>query len=108
MKDVFCFEKPSVNLPQEETIQKSENILIGQPSEALLPEKTRHVLRTYLQQQDITDTKIYLMSRNYNNIMLQELVFNLTPTKIGKDRFDVLMSHLGWFLPKHYYVVVMD
>jgi len=98
----------SLQLPKEETIAESEDVLIGQPSEAFLPAATRAIMRQFIEQQGIRDVKIALMSRKYGDEVLQELVTNLTPHKTGENLYTALQSHLQWFLPAHYSMVAMD
>ena len=98
----------SLQLPEIETIRENKDVLIGQPSKAFLPMETRTILRQFIEQQGISDVKIALMSRKYGDEVLQELVTNLTPRKIGEQLYGGLQTHLKWFLPNHYSVVAMD
>src|SRR5690606_1223805 len=63
----FYTPATDLQLPQEETIQQDENVLIGQPSEAYLPRAARAILRQFIEQQGIRDAKIALMSRQYGD-----------------------------------------
>lgn len=107
MRNEFYTEVPDLRLPQVETIEKNENVLVGQPSEAFLPTAARAILRQFIAQQGIHDVKVALMSRKYGDEVLQELVTNLTPEKTGPERFESLQTHLKWFLPRHYGMVAM-
>lgn len=98
----------SLQLPEIETIRENKDVLIGQPSKAFLPMETRTILRQFIEQQGISDVKIALMSRKYGDEVLQELVTNLTPRKIGEQLYGGLQTHLKWFLPDHYSVIAMD
>ncbi|RQP14031.1 MAG: hypothetical protein EAS52_18310 [Parapedobacter sp.] len=104
------FYTPAVNLqlPKEETLQQDEQVLIGKPSEEFLPQTVRHILRQFIEQQGIRDVKIALMSRKYDDLVLLELVTNLTPHKTGEQLYEALQTHLKWFLPNHYSVIAMD
>src|SRR5690606_26136473 len=84
----FYTPATDLQLPQEETIQQDENVLIGQPSEAYLPKAARAILRQFIEQQGIRDAKIALMSRQYGDEALQELVTNLTPQKTGENLYE--------------------
>jgi len=108
VRGAFYTPVPALQLPEEEVIRQQEKVLVGQPSEAFLPKAVRPILRQFLEQQGIHDTKIALMSRNYGDEVLQELVTNLTPEKTGRELFEALQSHLKWFLPDHYSMVAMD
>ncbi|GAA4805289.1 hypothetical protein GCM10023231_38080 [Olivibacter ginsenosidimutans] len=104
----FYTTSSPVQLPKEEVIQRQEKVLMGQPSEAFLPGPARLIIRQFLEKQGIRDTKIALMTRQYGDDVLQELVTNLTPKKVGQERFEALQSHLKWFLPRHYAMVATD
>ncbi len=99
---------PNLQLPKIETVRDNEDVLIGQSSETFLPSATRTILRQFIEQQGIRDVKVALMSRKYGDEVLQELVTNLTRHKTGKNLFEILQSHLQWFLPVHYSMVAMD
>ena len=109
-REEFYTAGTTLQLPKIETLGENENILIGQPSEAFLPAAARNIIRQFLEQQGIGEVKIALMSRKYNDEdeMLQELITNLTPQKIGKNLYEALQTHLNWFLPTHYSMVAMD
>ncbi len=108
IREAFYTSAPTLQLPEEEVIQQQEKVWMGQPSEEFLPRPARLIIRQFLEQQGIHDPKIALMSRNYGDEVLQELVINLTPQKTGRELFETLQSHLKWFLPDHYSVVAMD
>lgn len=108
IRNEFYTPTVNLNLPKQETLQQDEQVLIGQPSEEYLPQKVRHILRQFIEQQGIRDVKIALMSRKYGDEVLQELITNLTPEKIGEQLYEGLQTHLKWFLPDHYSVVAID
>jgi len=108
LRGEFYTTGTNLQLPKEETIAESENVLIGQPSAAFLPAATRAIMRQFIEQQGIRDVKIALMSRKYGDEVLQELVTNLTPHKTGENLYEALQTHLNWFLPAHYSMVAMD
>ncbi|SEO03987.1 hypothetical protein SAMN05216436_12951 [bacterium A37T11] len=108
LNEEFYSPIPKTSLPKEETLSHSEQVLMGQPSESFLPAKSRTVIRNFLTQQGINDVKIMLMSRNYGGEIIQELVSNLTPSKVGNDHYEVLSRYLKWFLPNHYSFIAMD
>ncbi|WP_353196476.1 hypothetical protein [Parapedobacter defluvii] len=108
IKGEFYTASPAVQLPQQEVIQQQEEVLVGQPSEEFLPMPTRGIIRQFLEQQGIRDPKIALMSRQYGEEVLQELVTNLTPEKVGRQLFEALQTPMRWFLPRHYSMVAMD
>lgn len=103
----FYTKVQDLQLPKEEIIQQDEQVLIGQPSEEFLPPAARAILRRFIEQQGISNVKIALMSRKYGDEVLQELVTNLTPHKIGTRLYETLQAHLKWFFPDHYSVIAM-
>lgn len=90
---------------EDETILKDEQALVGQPSELILPEMTRAILREFLITNGIKSPKVLLMSRNSANTgeVAQDLVFNVTPVDFETEEiFRSVMQYVGWFLPRHY------
>jgi hypothetical protein len=95
------------SLPKQEIIEEDEEVLVGQPSESLLPGDTRTVIRNFLQGLGINDGKLLLLNRPKSGAP-EELVFNLTPDKFGKqEKFESVMRSISWFLPRHYRYVSM-
>ncbi len=92
-------------------IGKDEEILVGQPSEAILPAYVRQQLREFLQYSGVKMPKIMLIARNYKDesTVSQDLVFNLTPKNFANEKdYQQAMNSLSWFLPRHYSIVGMD
>ncbi|MBP3943894.1 hypothetical protein J5U18_09995 [Sphingobacteriaceae bacterium WQ 2009] len=95
----------------EQTIDKDEKVLVGAPSEIILPKAVRAALREYLEYQGITNPKVMLIARDYESetTARQDLVFNITPQQFRKpEDFQALMEHIGWFLPRHYSYMGLD
>jgi hypothetical protein len=93
------------NAQHDEVLKESEEVLIGQPSESLLPIATRQVLKSFLQTQGVSTPKILLMQRKNKSTfeITQDLVFNLTPENFdNEEHYRTVMQHLGWFLPRQY------
>ena len=94
-----------------ETIDENEEIMIGQPSESILPKQTRHLISEFLKMNGIKTPKILLMMRHRQdgNGVSQDIVFNLTP-KNFKDEptYNNAMRTISWYLPLHYSFVGMD
>lgn len=96
---------------EEAHIDKDEKILVGQPSETILPKELRHNLREYLVNMGIKEPKIMLIARNYDNenLVSQDLVFNITPTMFQTEQdFKQIMASISWFLPRHYSYMGID
>ncbi len=84
----------------DETVSENEDILIGQPSEKILPKQTREILNQYLKVQGIENPKVLLMTRKKGT---QDLGFNITPENFEEeDHFRYVMQSISWFLPKQY------
>lgn len=90
---------------QDEVIQENEKVLIGQPSEYILPVASRQVISSFLQAQGISTPKVVLMQRKdkVSSEISHDLVFNITPDHFANDdSYRAVMQHLAWFLPRHY------
>jgi hypothetical protein len=86
-----------------EVLQQNEEVLVVQPSEKFLPHVTRNLLRQLMIHHNITDVKLLLMMRTKDEIVSQELVFNLTPDRFqSQQHFESTMRAISWFLPRHY------
>lgn len=94
----------------DEVIETNEDVMIGQPSEVLLPTVARSVLRAFLQSKGVGTPKIMLMMRHLSDGtgISQDLAFNITPDKFtSEELYRSVMQHIGWFLPRHYSFVGM-
>jgi len=102
----FYTDKSIFSDPNEYTnIDKDEEILVGQPSETILPGYLRRQVREFLQYSGVKNPKIMLIARNYTDEehASQDLVFNIMPTQfVSESDFNTVMSTIQWFLPKHY------
>lgn len=99
--DESIFSKNTDNIK----IQEGESILVGQPSETILPPFVRSQLREYLLYSGIKSPKVMLIAKNYENeeLVSQDLVFNITPEHFkNKKQYYEVMHTIEWFLPKHY------
>ncbi len=109
IKKAFYTKPEAWDLPKEEVLKEKEEVLVGQPSESIIPVQTRKVIREFLESLGIHDTKLLLMNRRKPEGHLQELVFNLTPDKFDKkEHFEAVMQGIAWFLPRQYTYVSMD
>ncbi len=95
-----------------ETIAEKEEVLIGQPSEALLPQQTRQLLANLLKLNGINNPKILLLMRHKQGEdggATQDIVFNLTEKKFADENtYRSVMQAISWYLPRHYSIVGMD
>ncbi|AIM37907.1 hypothetical protein ACFX5U_14130 [Sphingobacterium sp. SG20118] len=112
LNNEFYSDESIFSKKTEEThIDKDEKILIGQPSETILPQDLRHNLREYLVNMGVKEPKIMLIARNYEDqsLVSQDLVFNITPTMFQSEQdFKQIMSSISWFLPRHYSYMGID
>ncbi len=95
----------------DEVIETEEQVLVGQPSETLLPRATRNVLREYLQTNGIATPKVALLMRRLRDKpgVSQDLVFNIGPRDFSSEAlYRSVMQRIGWFLPRHYSFVGMQ
>lgn len=92
------------------TFASDKEIMVGQPSEFLLPKPTRDVLRGFLNFKGIKEPKVLLMSSNSTDgKQVQDLVFNFTPKNFSnEDEFRGTVQQMQWFLPRHYSVTFFD
>lgn len=92
-------------------VPQNEKILVGQPSEDILPQQTRQHLRDFLSFSGIKNSKVLLMARHYEDeaTACQDLVFNITPDQFSSnEEYNQTMNTLAWFLPKHYSIAGVD
>jgi hypothetical protein len=109
IRNEFYTQSEDLDLPPHETIKKKESVFVGQPSETVLPNQTRAVIRAFFKSIGINDVKLLLMQRAKKDGFFQELVFNLTPDRFEiKEDYDGVMKSISWFLPRHYTYVSMS
>ena len=112
LNDAFYTEESIFSQNKENVvIGQDEKILIGQPSDAILPKYLRNQLREFLQHAGIQNPKSMLIARNFEDesSVKQDLVFNFTPPQINNEKaFEQIATTIGWFLPKHYSVLFID
>ncbi len=104
------FYSPADDIPIEPeiTIDRNEKVLIAQPSESYLPAKVRIVLRNYLKYFGVAEPKIMLLSRTSDGKIIQQLAINIFKEEVGHpEKPGDFMRQLGWFLPRHYILVLV-
>ncbi|MCX2450084.1 hypothetical protein OQX61_02265 [Pedobacter sp. PLR] len=95
----------------DETIAENEEVMIGQPSETILPKQTRQLIDKFLKSRGVETPKVLLMMRHRKNGngVSQEIVFNLTPKNFkDESTYRSVMQTVSWYLPRHYSYVGMD
>lgn len=105
----FYTKSKDWHLTQEEVIKEKEEVLLGQPSETILPQQTRTVIREFMKRIGVPEVKLLLMHRRKPQGTLQELVFNRTPeTFESTEQYTSVMKCISWFLPRHYTYVTVE
>lgn len=102
---IFSVNKENVVIGQD------EKILIGQPSDAILPKYLKNQIREFLLHAGIKSPKSMLIARNFEdeNDAKQDLVFNFTPAQFPNEKaFQEVANTVAWFLPKHYSILFID
>src|SRR5690606_37979393 len=99
------------NNKEQIIISQDEQILVGAPSDNILPKYLRNQLREFLKHMGIEKPKAMMIARNYKDEqeVKQDLVFNFTPPQLGNEKtFEQISTTLGWLLPKHYSVLFVE
>lgn len=104
------YSAPQISeLPPTGVIQQDEQVLVGQPSDTLLPQQVRNAMRQYLEFHGHHDVKIALLTRMTSQGPVQQLIFNLAPEQFADEAtYQAFLQSLGWFMPQHYIFGSMD
>lgn len=92
-------------------ITANEKVMIGQPSETILPKQTRQLISEFLKMNGVKSPKVLLMMKHNSNGngVSQDIVFNLTPNNFkDENTYRSVMQTISWYLPRHYSFVGMD
>lgn len=92
-------------------IGSDEKILVGQPSDNIMPKYLRNQLREFIKHTGIEVPKMMLIARNPEDEaqLKQDLVFNFTPNNFTSEKhFQQVANTIAWFLPKHYSFLFID
>lgn len=95
----------------DETIREEEKVMIGQPSETILPRQTRKLISDFLKTNGIPTPKVLLMMRHVDEgkEVSQDIVFNISPQSFDTEKeYQKVMQTIAWYLPRHYSFVGMD
>ncbi|HEX8514548.1 MAG TPA: hypothetical protein VF868_00005 [Bacteroidia bacterium] len=102
----FYSKTDNIEIENQETIKKKEEVLIAQPSESYLPAQTRSVIRKYLQDKGIKQPKIMMICRKMDGTVIQELAFNIFRENFSSvEQLNLFLRQLSWFLPRHYIIL---
>lgn len=104
------YSAPQISeLPPTGVIQQDEQVLVGQPSDTLLPPQARNAMRQYLEFHGHQDVKIALLTRMTSQGPVQQLIFDLAPEQFPDEpTYQAFLQSLGWFMPQHYIFGSMD
>ncbi len=95
----------------DETIDKDEKVMVGQPSEAVLPKAARQIISEQLKKSGVETPKVVLLMRSNDDgkDISQDLVFNVTPKDFAdEESYRAVMKSIGWYLPRHYSYLGME
>lgn len=99
-------ESPFATAGGLEVVAEQEEVFIGQPSEQLLPLKTRKLLRDFFELNGIVSPRMLLMVRKNEEGSTQDLAFNITPEQFdSEEHYRNMMHTVTWYLPRHYSIV---
>ncbi len=85
-----------------EVLDVNEQVLVGAPSESILPAFARKVIKSFLQTQGVEEPKVCLINRQEYS-KGQHLVFNIVPWQFESEaHYQSVLRALGWFLPGYY------
>jgi hypothetical protein len=102
----FLSATTNPELPNNEVIKKSEEILIAQPSESYFPKQARHVLKKFLQRIGIKRPMLMMICSKIEGQIVQELVFNLFAEDFSDtNQLNYHLKQISWFLPRHYVIL---
>lgn len=94
----------------DEVVTSGEEILIGQPSESILPLPARKLLKDFFELNGIEDPKVLLMMRRHGeDDVTQDLAFNITPERFeSEEHYRNMMQTVTWYLPRHYSIIGLN
>jgi len=102
IKKEFYIKKNKIQLPKNEIIKEEEEVLVGQPTELILPKQSRNYIREYLQKIGIKEPKVLLINRKIKTEIYQELVFNLVPVTFENNTlYEEALKVIYWYLPNN-------
>lgn len=106
LNNEFYSKTDNIEIKNEETIKKNEEVLIAQPSESYLPKLTRNNIKNHLLKSGIKQPKIMMICRKTEGEVVQELAFNIFREDFSStDQLNNLMRQLTWFVPRHYIIL---
>jgi hypothetical protein len=89
--------------PTHTVIQKDTQVLVGAPSEAILPAYTRRILKSFITHRTNDPSPGVFLMHNASDSQPQSLVFSTARERFPDEAaFNSFMTALSWFLPRHY------
>ena len=85
------------------TIVKETQVLVGAPSETILPAYTRRCLKSFIEYKTGSQAPGVFLMHNPSDQPPQSLVFSVSSENFPNEAaFRAFMAALSWFLPRHY------
>lgn len=98
--DIFTSER------YDKDLQADDKVMMGPPSEQILPLATRKVIGNFLTRY-YNDPKVSMIF--HDDSKSYELAFNCTPDKFeDMETFRETLQQIGWFLPRYYAYCAID
>lgn len=89
-----------------EVVAENEEVIVGQPSENILPAQTRKLLKDFFELNGIQSPKLLLIIRKNGDGATQDLAFNITPDQFETElHYRNMMQTVTWYLPRHYSII---
>jgi|GEM_PF-3889005 len=90
-----------------EALTRHESLKVGAPNFHYLPDFVRTPLRRHLQAAGVSEprTLLVMWPERGNH---RDLAFSVLPSQFSRERFQVLMHSLNWFLPQGYQYIAWD
>lgn len=102
----FFSKTDNVEIKNEETLKKEDEILIAQPSESYFPKQSREILKKFLQSIGVKRPKLMMICRTIEGEIIHELAFNLFAEDFENiDQLNFRLKQISWFLPRHYIIL---
>lgn len=106
-KETGFFYQNAPNVPLNQfTIEETQKLKFGAPTEKYLPTYVRNIIRTFLQEQGVLMPRIVMMTQDEKHY---DLVFSLESLgSPAEHEHQGVAEAISWFLPPHFSIVVMS
>jgi len=90
-------------------IEKETKVLVGAPSETILPAYTRRILKSFIEHRTGDKSPGVFLMHNASDPIPQSLVFSIQRERFANEQeFNRFMIGMSWFLPRHYPPTVLS